>query len=209
MREAQKFVQRFIDAAAEKSRRMGKPVTCKAGCFHCCREPLTVELEEARLIVSTMSEAERAEVAPKVQAWWDGFFAGLHLEPSPIDMEAAAPGVVLYRYRAAMLWCPLLKDGLCGKYAVRPIGCRVHNVIGNPKHCADDDKRRKQLFMQTKEDAAVMSYAMGIQCQAAPKAFFAYDYLGVWLGHLLLGKTQRSAAARDLLITQREPTLKL
>lgn len=204
-RAANQHIQSFIDNAAHHSAKLGKPVRCKAGCFQCCREPVMAELNEVRLIVSTLTPAQVLDLGPMVEKWWREFFAArLHELPNPQDDDFVARDG-LYSYRAANLWCPLLRDGMCSVYQERPISCRMHNAVGNPKHCGDEKKRRKQLFMMTREDAGAVADTMGIACQSAAMALFQYDYLGIWLGHLLLGKSERSGAGADVIVRQTDP----
>lgn len=193
--------QAFVDGIrAHIVEHSARPVTCKAGCFHCCREPVYADREEAVHIIEGIDD--RTELTAAVQKWWDAFF-GNGLETISPHEQTDNRG--LMRYRAARLWCPLLKEGLCSHYSRRPIACRLHLATGSAIRCADDKLRNTQKFAQLQENVDAMREAMRIECDNAPQALFQYDHLGVWLAHLLLGKTERTAAGRDLLVTQTDP----
>ena len=105
---------------------------------------------EAVGIVEHIADAQRAAVAAKVETWWREFFArGFHALPAPTDCVGTS---MLERYRAALLWCPLLKDGLCSAYASRPSSW-AHAAVGSPARCQDDKKRLKQKFLSTVDHA--------------------------------------------------------
>lgn len=201
--ESHAFLDRFLDAAKTKSAELGRPVTCKKGCFHCCREPVWVEIEEARNIAAQFTGEARERLKERVQIWWDQFMAGKFNDDPPTRDQN---GKELMHYLGAGIWCPLLQDGLCSVYEQRPTGCRMFNAIGKPSRCADLTKRPHQKFMETDKDGEVMATALGIQCQRASKALFQNDHLGVWLAQILLGKTERSNSAQDMLITQTDPS---
>lgn len=193
-------VDQFLEKARAKSAAAGRPVKCAKGCFHCCKEPVMALRDEARNLLTTLSPVALAEVKERTAAWWDKYFAS-KMNRQPCQDDWKGPGNLL-AYRAQNLWCPLLKDGLCTVYDQRPVGCRMHNAVGSPTMCADDVRRASQKFMQTDQDGAAMFAALGEMCENAPQALFEFDNLGVWLAHELLGKTERSAAARDMLVRQ-------
>lgn len=89
----------------------GKSVACKRGCFFCCYLKVGVKAQEAFVIAdfvrSTFTPERIAEVKKQAHENWEkikGMDASQHL--------------------AANLPCPLLKDGACSVYPVRPMACR-------------------------------------------------------------------------------------
>lgn len=203
---AHDLLDRFLAAASDKSAALGRPVTCRAGCFHCCKEPLLVEIAEAQHIAAQFQGEARERLKDRVAIWWAQFFAGRHdSDAAPRDQD----GSQLWRYLGENIWCPVLQDGLCGAYSARPAGCRVFLAVGSPSRCATLEKRKGQKFLQTKEDAHVMQGFMAELCQGAQQALFQYDHMGIWLGHILLGKTQRSRSAENLLVTVKDPQIKM
>lgn len=201
---AHAYIDRFMAHVAKSAAAKGRPASCKGpGCFWCCKEPVYAEREEAKHIVSQLTPAARTALVPKVQAWWDKFFSsGLCEMPHPDEIKGKG---WMIRYRAQNLWCPMLKDGKCSDYERRPASCRYHIASGSPKRCEDDHLRLKQHFITTDQHGNANATALGMLCQSAPTALFEFDHLGIWLGHLLLGKTERSAGAQNILLRQTDP----
>ena len=103
-------VQHEVDAARALLARAGRPVTCGARCYGCCRAEVTVTEEEVDRIV------------PLVQP--DAWF---RLELRAMDTPAG-------RRRA---FCPLLDlaNGTCTVYEERPLACRAYMVTTPPSQC--------------------------------------------------------------------------
>lgn len=200
------FIDSYMEHAGRISAELGKPVRCRgAGCFACCKEPVHAERTEVQHLLEPLTTEERVEVQERTGDWLARFrsHGGFEL-PKPRD-NPKGDYKMLMRYRAAALWCPLLKDGACMVYDRRPASCRYHSVIGHPRKCEDDAQRPRQVFLNTTNAADVNLHALGLLCQNAPTALFEFDHLGVWLAHELLGETQRTASAENCMITQTDP----
>lgn len=171
-------------------------VSCRSGCSACCSEPLYVERREAQFLVDTIPVENRDTLARRVQQWWDAFFAaGLHSnKPDDRDGDYTA----LLKFRAARLACPLLRDDqLCASYDARPISCRTHIALKSRRLCDDDAQRPFQKFLLIDPISHVR---LVLALTGEPVAMIEFDHLGIWLGHILLGKTERSAAARSQMM---------
>lgn len=168
-------------------------VSCRAGCSACCSEPLYVERREATFLVEALPIGKRDALAESVRRWWDSFFAaGLH-HSKPDAQEGNY--TALMNYRAKRLPCPLLRaDLLCGAYEARPISCRTHLALKSPRRCEDDAQRPRQEFLLVAPSSHLRLLMMLV---SEPVTMLEFDHLGIWLGHILLGKTERSAAARS------------
>jgi len=192
------YVDRFIKQSVRKSAAQGGPVTCHLGCFHCCKEPVQALREEAQHLVDSLTDpAHRDRVTEKTRIWWDNFLAS-GLDQMPMPRKGTGFDYIL-NYRAENLWCPILEKGLCSLYAGRPTSCRFHNAIGAPRKCRVDTERPSQIYMSTQEQAQVEANAVSLLADGASRYLYQVDYLGVWLGHILLGKTERSAAGHDFI----------
>jgi hypothetical protein len=113
---------------------------------------------------------EKLDLMKRVGEWLAKFLEN-HFE------TVHRPGAFVYR--AAMLWCPLLKDGLCTVYDRRPIECRLFFAQGDPNKCADDRLRPKQKFMESPE---LVNIIMGQYMLTLPDgATDDYDHIGVLL----------------------------
>lgn len=203
---AHNFIDRYMRAISARSAELGKPVRCAGpGCFACCREPVYAEYDEAKWLVASLGMEAMLRVRERTRVWWKIFFdSGLNLMPHP-DKKNPTNFATLFRYRQAMAWCPVLEDGRCTAYKARPVSCRMHAVVGSPKRCEEDDKRPKQKYMNTAEELHYVEHATALMCDNAPQALLEYDHLGIWLGHILLGETERSRAGRSILVKQTDP----
>lgn len=195
---AHQYIDRFMTVASMKSAQQGKPITCRgAGCFACCKEPVYVEEREARHILEHVPAAELDGLRARVRSWLAGFvshhFGDVRGPREPKEERGSFK--TLTRYRAANLYCPLLVAGKCSAYQQRPAGCRYHVVVGDPEDCADDVRRRHQLFMVTAEQVGVNARAVEMMFGNEEEPLLTFDHLGVWLAILLLNEGEHSGAA--------------
>lgn len=190
-------VDAFMTSAEKRFSAVGRKPACAAGCAACCFEPVYAERAEAEYLLQDMPEDTRAALALRVAEWWLRFeeegLMGI-TPPEPEDFRG------LLRYRSARLPCPLLADDHCDVYATRPFGCRTHTALGHRQRCEVDRERPMQQFIRLQPQAH--GHFFSILMGAAPAFFFQFDHLGIWLGHLLLGKTTRSAAGHDYFVRQ-------
>lgn len=205
--KAHAITDAYMSKAASMGAAQGGPVRCVKGCFHCCREPLYVEKKEAEMLISTTAAEDMDQLKVRTRAWLVSFkAANLHRSRGPRAQQSrdALPKDFshLLRYRAQMLWCPFLKDGICTAYSSRPIGCRTHAATGHPAKCENDAQRPKQIFLVT---STWPPEIMGAMADNAPGSLFEFDHLGVWLSILLLGETEQSAGAESFFVRQTEP----
>ncbi|MCG8617744.1 MAG: YkgJ family cysteine cluster protein, partial [Desulfobacterales bacterium] len=111
------------------------PVACGEGCADCCTCNVTLTSLEAAYIFAGLDQAAMDDLAHRVRAAGEGRryrpvlttngFAKACLVGEPVSEEENDPA-----------WgaCPLLKDGRCTIYDVRPLGCR--NMMSKVK-CGD------------------------------------------------------------------------
>ncbi len=157
-------------------RNPGFKVTCSKGCSACCSEAVYVLADEAKLIIRSIPPEELAGVTERTRAW-------LERAKTSKMLEAHIPHV--FAYRSAQLVCPLLKDGLCLVYANRPLGCRGHNAIGEPKLCENINDRLTQKFVNAIE---YINEARDTLMNGSKRPVEG-DHLGVFLSRKLLGET--------------------
>jgi len=102
---------------SEDGRAMRAAVACRKGCSFCCHINVSVTIPEAILVAASLRHGPYREFAPRVEA-----------------TAARAAGLnELERFRHA-LPCPMLKDGACGIYDVRPTACRAY-LATDAKQC--------------------------------------------------------------------------
>lgn len=108
--------------------------TCKRGCSCCCRYPIATNIAEAHTLAHYIKRELSAEqigaLEMRTRQWhqWDCSRPGR--DPSVAMPESAES----LQYEPC---CPLLVDGACSVYPVRPLVCRTHFVSSNPRSCCD------------------------------------------------------------------------
>ncbi len=126
-----------VDAAAagEVDRLLseeGITPSCKKGCWYCCRYHILTNVAEAHTLAQyikrDMSANQIDALRIRTQQWqaWDNSRPGRY---PTADMDT---GVDLADY---VHRCPLLVDGACSAYPVRPVVCRTHLVRSHPRLC--------------------------------------------------------------------------
>jgi len=152
VKRAHKTHDEKLQMVRQQRARDGEPVviSCHRKCFACCKEPVYAFIDEVRYISESVTNEQRAEVTERTKEWLEKF--------KQTDFpNQDLPNV--FEYRAANLWCPFLKNGLCTVYDRRPLGCRSHMAVGPAKDCDDDERRRKQKFISVPD---IMNLAMPI-----------------------------------------------
>jgi len=106
--------------------------SCKLGCCHCCRYHIVMNIAEAHTLAQYVKRELSAEqiddLRMRTQQWheWDLSRPGRHPSTNiaePTDFSSYDP------------CCPLLVDGACIAYPVRPVVCRTHFVSSDPLSC--------------------------------------------------------------------------
>lgn len=107
--------------------------TCKLGCYYCCRQHILTNIAEAYALVQYIKRKfsidQVYELRLRTQQWhkWDDINAGRH-PSTEINQKLALSG-------DHNLYCPLLMEGACNAYAMRPAICRTHFVCSDPSLC--------------------------------------------------------------------------
>lgn len=196
----------FVDRLAAHAAQGHRPLTCKAGCYHCCHEPVHAEKSEVLALIASVPDQDLPDLMLRVNAWWKRFHEhGLQeMQEHPAEGDFGP----LLKYRAAQLWCPLLdrKTGLCSVYASRPMNCRLHAATGPEHRCKNDAQRHKQMFAQFDNPDDLAQRTMSLMCNNAPRSILEWDHLGVWLGKLMLGATTQTATAHSYIVDLTDPS---
>ena len=105
---------RGIVAMVRHTKGPSKPKACQAGCTYCCHLQVDVSAPEALRLASylrdNLSRAEFVDFTLRVKA-----------------AEIQARGLNSYERFFARIPCPVLMDGKCSAYEVRPLVCRGYN----------------------------------------------------------------------------------
>ncbi|MCG6910453.1 MAG: hypothetical protein LJE94_10065 [Deltaproteobacteria bacterium] len=109
----------------------GKISTCKRGCFYCCGQHILTNIAEAQalghFIKQELSLCQIEDLRIRTQKWheWDKMRRGRRDAAHSVE-QLASPA---YHY------CPLLVEGECSVYPMRPLTCRTHFVCSDPSAC--------------------------------------------------------------------------
>lgn len=105
--------------------------SCKPGCFHCCGQHILTNIAEAQ----TLTQYIKKEFSPdqvkdlriRTQQWheWDKTRA---IQPHTAHKNKKTPFHADHH-------CPMLVEGECSAYTVRPLVCRRHFVCSDPPAC--------------------------------------------------------------------------
>lgn len=138
-------IHRRLDAGlatwlkAAKRQHSGE-ITCRKGCNHCCRLMVMSFTFEGILIANRLLRAGAGGINVIKKLQQDGQ-AQRHL-----FWEEASAGTAEQRHDlAAKIWfrrdepCPLLVDGFCSVYDIRPLSCSSHYVVTPPGQCGLPD----------------------------------------------------------------------
>lgn len=116
------------------SRAPAGAVACRSGCAHCCHQRVGATVPEVLAIFSALvaarTAAELRELGERVE--------GAH---------RATRGLTRDERNSPQHPCPLLEDGLCSVYEVRPLACRgVHSL--DEQACKDklNDRQRRAAY---------------------------------------------------------------
>jgi Fe-S-cluster containining protein len=106
--------------------------SCKLGCCHCCRFYILTNIAEAytlaQYIKRELSVCQINALRMRTKQWheWEGSRSG---EYRSADIDGQTD---FSNYDHC---CPLLVNGACSAYPVRPLVCRTHYVRSDPRSC--------------------------------------------------------------------------
>ena len=186
-------------------RRLPPPVpqACSAGCAWCCHLRVEVTVPEAIRIADYLREGLSPEAFSQVREQ----IARVHAQTRGLDGEGRA---------AAHLPCPLLANGLCSVYAVRPLKCRGGNSFDAGKcerYCLRPTRERSmpvyilQYLIAQHAQTGLMAglYDAGMEPEVLELAAALHVALDAphaaerWLaGEPVFGPARRGRARREL-----------
>jgi len=122
-------IQNELDRLRERD---GIVPSCKKGCCHCCRHHILMDRTEAHALLQFVRRELSSDQI-------DGLRHRTH-QWHALDQSAPGRGPSARIHGSMDLsdytrCCPLLVDGACIAYPVRPMVCRVHLVSSDPHLC--------------------------------------------------------------------------
>jgi len=133
------------------------------GCCHCCRHHIIMNIAEAhnlaQYVKRELSVDQINDLRMRTQQWheWDNSRPGRY-PSTKIDEQTD-----LSNYDPC---CPLLVDGACSAYPVRPVVCRTHFVRSHPQSCRaanDPESTEDAPVVLTSIVTAASPYSMAIR----------------------------------------------
>ena len=137
--------------------------TCKFRCCHCCRYHILANIAEAHTLAQyvkrEMSVDQIIDLRMRTQQWheWDNSRPGRY-SPANIDEQT--------EFSAYDHSCPLLVNGACSAYPVRPVVCRTHFVSSDPLSCCaanDPESTEDAPIVLTSVVTAASPFTMAIR----------------------------------------------
>lgn len=108
--------------------------TCARGCSHCCRNHIVTNVVEAHALAQhikrefSIGRIRSLRIRTKQWHEWNNYRPGSY--PSANIREQTD----LSHYDHC---CPLLVNGTCSAYPVRPVVCRTHYICSHPRFCRE------------------------------------------------------------------------
>ena len=139
-------VQEACDTLVEDATRGHRPpVSCRAGCDHCCKQPVFVTPLEGLAIRDFLQAANRV---PQTRRDGDRYLVRLRSRPQgetglkalQRSVQGLGPPPNERQRRAVYgVDCMFLQNGRCSIYPVRPLMCREHISFDDPDKCRRDE----------------------------------------------------------------------
>lgn len=139
----------IVARAVERTETAGTPISCKAGCGACCRQPLLIseaEVFELAELVASFPEPRRTIVTKRFEeglrhfeelGWFTRFDNLSEVAKTGPSEEISKRFVsVLSEYIAERIACPFLEDESCSIYESRPLVCREYLVTSPAENCS-------------------------------------------------------------------------
>lgn len=163
-----KGVYSLVDSAARSRleqlrNKHGIVSTCKVGCCNCCRHHILTNVAEAhtlsQYVKREFSLEQINDLRMRTQQWheWD------NSRPSRFPFVNVCHKTDLSDYDHC---CPLLENGKCAAYPVRPVVCRTHFVCSDPRSCqkvADSKAVKKRAVVLTSVLTATSPFSTAIK----------------------------------------------
>lgn len=144
----QKLTNEIVDRGIQRSAEAGKPVSCKAACAGCCRQPILISEAEAfnaADLIEAMPAERRNAVKQRFREsrehfekldWFNRFDAMSERSKAGQDPNLAREFVsLLSEYIDQQVACPFLEDEFCSIYDDRPLVCREYLVTSPAANC--------------------------------------------------------------------------
>jgi Fe-S-cluster containining protein len=155
--EVGEHVGLWFDEAMAQAPRPPSPYACARGCAYCCHLKVIATPPEVIAITTRLRERLSREALAAVRA-------------RVVETDRKTHGLSSGERARSRLACPLLVDGECVAYDVRPASCRVANSF-DPGACKRAFESDEEISIP--QDAEPRSWADALRGAAASSAFEA------------------------------------
>ena len=157
-----------VAAGEEQAREAGKVISCRAGCWACCRQLIPISEMDARYLaalVEAMPEPRRTQVVERFRA------AVARLEELGLiakfrEMSRYTPAErqeIAMDFFYAGVACPFLEDESCSIHPARPMVCREYLVTNPPENCANPTVTNIEMVpLPAKPSLALYRFTNGV-----------------------------------------------
>lgn len=133
----------IVERVSDDAGKLGRPISCRAGCGACCRQMVPVSIFEAEALsnwLATLPEDRIAVLRDRfhraLSALSDaGVINAILDEKWLLDEESGTQLAVDYFH--AGVPCPFLENESCSIHPIRPLSCREYLVTSSPELCKD------------------------------------------------------------------------
>ena len=143
---AWRLCDEIVRITAGQARLAGKNVPCRKGCSACCRYMVPLSVPEVFRLwqdIQALPQRKRVEVLADFQDAALRIIEAARTRPpvSTDDAATASDEVILSAagkwYAELALRCPFLAGDVCSFYPTRPVACRKHCVVSDPRYCSE------------------------------------------------------------------------
>ena len=138
--DAQTLANQIAALGEARAKRIGRKISCKAGCGACCRQLVSISPSEARHLASLVA-AMPSERAAEIRRRFENALARIESAPLPPrgnpDTGKAAYREFGLAYFRQGVPCPFLENESCSIHPDRPLVCREYQVTSPAAACAE------------------------------------------------------------------------
>ncbi|MEZ4403875.1 MAG: YkgJ family cysteine cluster protein [Kofleriaceae bacterium] len=121
-----------VEQVLNRLREAGKVPSCQRGCTHCCHLEIHASRAEAETIVAWLREQRSPTELDRLRDRLRGWLAWARTDLPRLEAAGMPTGEAFLKHSPG---CPMLEDGACSIYPVRPMPCRNHYVTSPPEAC--------------------------------------------------------------------------
>lgn len=144
----QKFTNQVVERGIQRSNEAGKPISCKAACGACCRQPLLIsEAEVYNLsdVIESMPPERKQTIEQRFRQghdhferidWFNRFDEMSEIARTTGSEESKQQFIdLISEYMEQQIACPFLEAESCSIYEDRPLICREYLVTSPAENC--------------------------------------------------------------------------